>query len=184
MSNTATKPAIAPTAVKPIPDGYHTITPGLVYKDAKKALEFYKKALGAETHGDMCMCTETNKVMHAELKIGDSIFALSDEMPAFGCLSAESLNGAPGQMYLYVKDCDATFKRAIDAGATSLQPVMDMFWGDRVGTIKDPFGYRWSFATHKQDLTKDQIEAGKKAFAEQMKAKMASGSCTSAKSCS
>ena len=174
MTKAATKTA-AP--VKPIPAGYHTITPALICKDAAKAIEFYKKALGATTLSKPALCQDTGKVMHAELKVGDSIFFVSDENPQMGCVAH------PTQLYLYVENCDAAFKRAADAGATTKMPVMDMFWGDRMGCVTDAWGHQWTFATHKQDLTEEQIAAGQKAFAEQMKAKM-QGGCSSNKSCS
>ncbi|MBI3724540.1 VOC family protein [bacterium] len=178
MAKTETKTQTA-APVKPIPDGYHTLTPSLVFTDSKKAIDFYKKALGAE-HLMSFNCPDTGKVAHAEIKVGDSIFMLSDEMPAMGCTSAQTLKGSPVSMYVYVKDCDAAFKRAVDAGATAVFPLADMFWGDRMGAVTDPFGYKWTLATHKHDYTPEQMAAGQKAFAEQMKAKMAA----QGKSCS
>lgn len=174
MTKTATKPT---TNVKAIPDGYHTITSVLICRDAAKAIDFYKKALGA-TETMKMPCQDTGKIMHAEMKVGDSVFFISDEMPQMGCMSH------PTSLWLYVNDCDASFNRAISAGATLKSPIMDMFWGDRMGQVTDPYGHQWTFATHKQDLTKDQMMAGQKAFAEQMKAKMQGGSCSSQKSCS
>lgn len=174
---TKTQTTSAP-AVKAIPEGYHTITPSLTVKDAAKAIEFYKKALGA-TEIMAMPCSESGKIMHAELKVGDSIFFIGDENPAMGCMATTT------SFYLYVNDCDASYKRAIDAGATAKYPLNDMFWGDRTGAVADPYGNIWTFATHKIDYTPEQMEIGKKAFAEQMKAKM-SGSCSSSskKSCS
>lgn len=161
-------------AVKPIPAGYHTITPTLTVRNAAGAIEFYKKALGARQIGEAAVCEESGKIMHAELQVGDSIFFLGDEAPQMGCVSS------PATLYLYVKDCDAAFKRAVGAGATAKHPVTDMFWGDRVGAVTDPFGHSWTFATHTKDLTDAQILEGQRAFAAQMKAKMQGGcSCGS-----
>ncbi|MCE9583296.1 MAG: VOC family protein [Planctomycetes bacterium] len=169
MSNVATRPA-PKTVAQPVPAGYHTITPALVVKDAARAIEFYKKALGATLAEEPCSCAESGKIMHASLRVGDSNFFLSDEMPQMGCLSA------PASQYLYVNDCDAAFKRAVDAGATAKYPVADMFWGDRLGAVTDPFGHTWTIATHKQDLTIEEVKAGQKAFAEKMKAQ--GGGCS------
>lgn len=167
MANTATKTQTT-TTTKAIPEGFHTITPTFICKDATKAIEFYQNALGATLVMNM-PCMETGKVMHAELKIGDSIFFVSDEMPQMGCVSH------PASLWLYVNDCDAAFKKAVDAGATVRAPLMDMFWGDRMGSVTDAYGHTWTFATHKQDLTPEQMKAGQKAWAEQMKAKMQGG---------
>jgi len=180
MSKATTTKAPEKT-VKPIPEGYHTITPGLCFKDSKKAMDWYQTAFGATINGEICACQESGKVMHAELKIGDSIYSLGDEMPEFGCVSAETLKASPIKLYVYVKDCDAAFNKAIKAGATVAYPISDMFWGDRVGGIKDPFGYTWSFATHKHDYTKEQIEEKRNEWVAQMKA-MKPGSCSSKKS--
>jgi PhnB protein len=173
MTKTATR---ATMTVKTIPEGFHTITPSMICKDAARALEFYKKALGATEIMKMA-CQDSGKIMHAELKIGDSIFFISDEMPQMGCLST------PTSLWLYVNDCDAAYNKAIAAGATAKSPLMDMFWGDRMGQVTDPYGHIWTFATHKQDLTNEQIMAGQKAWAEQMKAKMQGGCSSSSKSC-
>ncbi|MEZ0228693.1 MAG: VOC family protein [Planctomycetota bacterium] len=162
------------TTVKPIPEGYHTITATLICRDAAKAIEFYKKALGATETMKMC-CSESGKVMHAELKVGDSVFFVSDEMPQMGCMSH------PTSLWLYVNDCDAAYNRAIAAGATVKAPLMDMFWGDRMGQVTDAYGHIWTFATHKLDLTQEQMMAGQKAWAAEMKTKMQGGS--SQKSC-
>ncbi len=168
MQQTATLPT---ATVKAIPAGYHTLTPTIVCKDAAKAIDFYKKALGATELQKFC-CSESDKIMHAELKVGDSILFLSDEAPQMGCLST------PTSLWLYVQDCDASFKRAVDAGMQIKQPLMDMFWGDRMGQLTDSWGHSWTFATRKLDLTQDQMLAGQKAFMEQMKSKAQSGSCS------
>lgn len=175
----ATQTKTATKTVKPIPEGFHTITSTFICKDATKSIEFYKKGLGATEVSKFC-CDESGKIMHAELKVGDSIFFVADEMPAMGCMLQ------PTALWLYVNDCDASFKKMIDAGATQKIPCTDMFWGDRMGTVIDPNGHQWTFATRKQDLTPEQMLAGQKVWKEQMKAQMAEKgqSCSSTKSCS
>src|SRR5262249_49487778 len=106
--------------------------------------------------------------MHATIKIGDSILMMGDEMPGSGCKSAEALGGSPMSLFLYVTDADVIFKQAKAAGATEVMPVAEMFWGDRAGSLKDPFGYQWMIATHKRDLTQDQIRKGAEEFFAQM----------------
>ena len=155
---------------KPIPDGYHSLTPSLIVSDGKKAVEFYKKAFGAKDHGVM-MCPDTGRFMHAELEIDGSRFMLGGEMQEMGCFSPLHYKGTPVSMYLYVKDSDKAFDQAVKAGATSIMPVGDMFWGDRCGTVKDPFGHQWSIGTHKEDLTPQQIQEGAKKWMEQAKKK-------------
>jgi len=149
--------------VKSIPEGYHTITPAITFKDSLKAIEFYKKALGAKVL-DVMSSPDSKGTMHAAIQIGDSIIMMGDEMPDQHCVSAESLGAAPFSLYVYVPDVDATFKQAIDAGAVETMPVADAFWGDRCGALKDPFGYSWMIATHNRDLTEDQIREGAEAF--------------------
>lgn len=154
--------------VKPIPDGYHSITPGIVLKDAKKAIDFYKKAFGAEVH--MNMANPDGRVMHAELKIGDSMLFVGDEFPEFAPdnKSPQSVGGAvTASLFLYVHDTDSAFKRAVDAGAKPLMPPADMFWGDRFAKVVDPFGHHWGMATHKEDLTPQQMETRKKEWEKQ-----------------
>lgn len=153
------------TNVKPIPEGYHTITPHLIVKTGAQAIEFYKKAFGAEEL--FRMNTPDGNVGHAQLKIGDSLFMLADEFPQMGALSPESIGGSPVSMYVYVEDVDTVFNQAVSAGATVVNPVMDMFYGDRWGHLKDPFGHFWSIATHKKDLTPDELKkAAEIAFSE------------------
>ncbi len=147
---------------KPIPDDYHTITPVVVFKDCRKAIEFYKKAFGASEQFVM-PGPDGHGVMHAELMIGDSKFMLGDENRECPSKSAETLGGSAVSFYLYVKDVDAAFQRAVDAGGTTCMAVQDMFWGDRMGTITDPFGYSWSLATHVQDLSPEEIARGAEA---------------------
>jgi PhnB protein len=146
-------------AVKPIPEGYHTVTPYLIVKGAAQALEFYQKGLGATEV--MRLAGPSGKVMHAEIKIGDSIVMLADEMPEMGAKSPQSIGGSPVGICLYVEDVDARFKQAIAAGAKEERPVKDQFYGDRSGTLRDPFGHQWTIATHKEDLTPEEI--GKRA---------------------
>ena len=151
--------------VKAIPEGHHTITPYLVVKNGTQAIEFYKKAFGAEERFRM-NTPDGKSIAHAQLKIGDSLFMIADEFPQMNSLSPESIGGSPVSMYVYVEDVDTVFNQAVSAGATVLNPVMDMFYGDRWGYIKDPFGHLWSIATHKKDLTSDELKkAAEIAFA-------------------
>ena len=154
--------------VKAIPDGYHSVTPGIVHKEAKKAIDFYKKAFGAEVM--MIMPNPDGRVMHAEIKIGDSVIFVSDEFPEWApdTKSPQSLGAVTGTLFLYVQDTDAAFKRAVDAGAKPLMPPADMFWGDRFGKVVDPFGHHWGMATHKEDLTPAQMETRRKEWEKQM----------------
>jgi uncharacterized glyoxalase superfamily protein PhnB len=142
--------------VKPVPDGFRTLTPHLSVKGAADAIEFYKKAFGAEEISRM-PGPDGKAVMHAELKIGDSIMMIADEWPGMYTRSPKSLNGTSVNLNIYVADCDALFQRAVAAGATVEMPLMDMFWGDRYGKVTDPFGHSWGIATHKQDLTHDEV---------------------------
>jgi len=154
-------------ASKPIPEGFHTITPSLVVRGAAQAIEFYKKALGAQEI--MRMASPDGKsIGHAELKIGDSIIFLSDEMPNLGNKSPQTLGGTTGALYLYVKDVDTAFQRAVDAGGKVTMPVTDQFWGDRYGAFVDPFGHTWGLSTHTQDLTEQEIAEGARKFFAQM----------------
>lgn len=148
-------------AVKPIPEGMHTITPHLVCEGAAEAIEFYKKAFGAVERGRMP--GPDGKIMHAMLSIGDSPLMLNDDFPEMaGGRGPKALQGSPVTLHLYVEDVDAAFAKAVAAGATVRMPVADMFWGDRYGQVTDPFGHHWSLATHKQDLTSEQITEGMK----------------------
>jgi PhnB protein len=151
-------------AVKPIPDGYHTATPYLVVKGAAQALEFYKKAFGATEQ--VRMDGPGGSIMHAEIKIGDSMIMLGDENLPMGAKSPASCNGSPVSILLYVPDVDALTKQAISAGAKVERPVEDQFWGDRMGSIVDPFGHKWSIATHKEDVS--EAETARR-FEEMMK---------------
>jgi PhnB protein len=139
-----------------IPEGFHTITPGLVIEGATQAIDLYKKAFNAKE--EQCLKTPDGKVMHACLKIGDSHLFLADVFPEMGCIP--SVSG----FYLYVADVDNAFKQARGAGLSETHPVQDMFWGDRTGTVKDPFGIQWTLATHVRDVSQDEIEKGRKEF--------------------
>lgn len=145
-------------SVKPIPDGYHSLTPYMTVRDAARAIEFYKQAFGATERG--VMKGSDGKIMHAELMIGDSIVMLADEFPEYGALSPESTGGAGMGLHIYVDGVDAAFDRAVKAGAQVEMPVMDQFWGDRYGKLKDPFGHKWSIATHTRDLSMDEMKQG------------------------
>lgn len=140
--------------VKPIPEGYHSLTPYLVIDGAAEAIEYYKKAFGATElfrmpHGD--------KIGHAEMKIGDSPFMLSDEHPEMGYKGPKSIGGSAVGLMIYVDDCDTVFKQAIHAGGTEKKALQDQFYGDRSGTLEDPFGHIWTVATHKEDVTPEEI---------------------------
>ncbi len=146
--------------VRAIPKGYHTVTSALSVRGAAEAIAFYKKAFGAQEVMRMAS-PDGQRIMHAELKIGDSIVWLGDEFPDMGCRSPQSLGGSTAALHLYVPDVDAAFKRAVEAGAQVRMPVSDMFWGDRYGRVADPFGHEWGLATHKEDLKPAEI--GKRA---------------------
>ena len=149
--------------VKPIPEGYQTITPFLTVRDAAKAIDFYKEAFGAEERYRMT-APDGKSIAHAELKIGDSAFMLSDEMPGQSCEPSAVAETCVG-FYLYVKDVDSVFERAIDAGGTVKEPLKNAFWGDRIGKITDPAGHEWILATHVEDVSPDELrKRGKEEF--------------------
>lgn len=153
--------------VKRVPEGFHTITPSLTVKGAADAIDFYKKALGAEEI--MRMTGPNGLIGHAELRIGDSVLFITDEMPNMGmCKSPQTLGGTTGSLYLYVDDVDSAFDRAVKAGGKATMPVTDMFWGDRFGSFEDPYGYQWGLSTHVKDMTPEQIDEAAKEFYEQM----------------
>ena len=141
---------------KAIPDGYRTVTPYITVKGAAKAIDFYKRAFGAQ-EGERMTAPDGKSVMHAEIKIGDSMVMLSDEFPQMGSRSPQTLGGTTAAIFLYVPDVDTAFKRAVDAGAKAIMPPTDMFWGDRFGKLADPFGHEWAMATHKEDLAPEEI---------------------------
>jgi PhnB protein len=151
-------------ATQPIPEGYHTITPYLAVEDAAEAIEYYKKAFGATER--VRMEAPGGKIGHAELEIGDSLVMLSDPFPQASTRPPKELGGTSGGVFMYVEDVDAVVQGAVDAGATVTMEVADQFWGDRFGSITDPFGHSWSIATHIEDLTPEEIaERGQAAMA-------------------
>ena len=145
-----------PSPVKAIPDGFHTATPYLIIKGAASAIEFYKKAFGATEL--MRLAQPDGRIGHAEIKIGDSPIMLADEYPEMGYRSPQSLGGSPVSILLYVENVDALFDQAVAAGGKVTRPVKDQFYGDRSGTLSDPFGHVWTIATHKEDLSPDEIQ--------------------------
>jgi len=149
--------------VKPIPDGYSTATPTLTVREAAKAIEFYKRAFDAQEIFRF-PSPDGKTIMHAEIKIGNSIIMLNDEFPQMDCRSPQSIGGTGSSIFLYVNDADATFNKAVSAGAKPLMPLMDAFWGDRFGSVQDPYGHVWSIATHKRDMTPEEIRAAQEAF--------------------
>lgn len=147
---------------KPIPDGFHTLTPHLIVPDGAAAIEFYKKALGAQELFRL-LTPDGKALMHAQLKIGNSIVMLGSEFPP-DCLSPKSRGGTSVFLHIYTEDADAAFDRAVKAGCTVNMSVSDTFWGDRYGQVEDPYGHKWSIATHKHDYTEAQIAANAKEF--------------------
>ncbi|RAP64653.1 glyoxalase [Achromobacter sp. HZ01] len=142
-------------ASKPIPEGMHTLTPHIVCEGAAQAIDFFKKAFNAQEITRLA--GPNGKVMHAAVRIGDSVLMLMDDFPEWGSLGPKALKGTPVTLHLYVEDVDAAIKQAVAAGAQVTMPPADMFWGDRYGQVVDPYGHRWSIATHKFDLTPDEI---------------------------
>ena len=154
---TLDNPKEAPmSTVKAIPAGYRTVTPYLTIKNGAKALEFYKKAFGVTEIYKLMM--PDGRLGHAEIRLGDSMIMLGDEFPEYGGKAPDTLGGSPVSIYLYVEDVDAFFKRALAAGAKERKPVMDQFYGDRSGQLEDPFGHLWWVATHKEDVTPEEIQ--------------------------
>jgi PhnB protein len=141
--------------VKPIPDGYHSITPYLIIKGAADAIEFYKKAFGAT---ELFRMAHEGKVGHAEIKIGDSPIMLADEQPEMGYVSPKTLGGTPVSLMIYVEDVDTIYKQAIKTGGQEVKPLQDQFYGDRSGTLKEPFGHVWTVATHKEDVSPQEMD--------------------------
>ena len=154
-------------AKNPVPEGYRTLTPQLTLDNAAQAIDWYKKALGAEEVSRAV--GPDGKIMHAALRIGDSMFMLNDEMG--GGKSPRTIGGSPTSLWIYVENCDALFNRAVAVGARvppgPMGQLMDQFWGDRTGTINDPHGYTWTIATRKEDLTPDEIKQRMDAFMKQ-----------------
>ena len=146
--------------VKAIPDGYEGITPYLICKNAEGAIEFYKKAFGAE---ELFRIGQPGMVGHCEMKIGKAIFMLADEFPGMGAGSPQTIGGTPVSLYVYVEDVDGFTEKAVAEGLKVIKPVSDQFYGDRSGHFEDPFGHQWGFATHKEDLTPDEMNERAKA---------------------
>ncbi len=144
-----------PQKAKPVPDAYHTVTPYLVVRGADRAIDFYKRAFGAKEH--FRMPGPGGKIMHAEIRVGDSMIMLCDESPEMGGRSPQALDGTPVSIFLYVEDVDSVFRQAVGAGATEVMPVQDMFWGDRYGKLSDPFGHQWQLATHIEDVSPEEM---------------------------
>ena len=148
-------------STKPIPDGYHTATPYLAVDDAAQAIDFYKRAFGAKER--VLMEAPDNKIGHAELEIGDSLVMLSDPFPQGSTRPPKELGGTSVSVFMYVEDVDAVVKQAVDAGATVTMEVADQFWGDRFGSVTDPFGHSWSLATHVEDVAPEEMAERAKA---------------------
>ncbi|MGI6456741.1 MAG: VOC family protein [bacterium] len=143
--------------VKPIPDGYATVTPYLIIRDAARAIEFYKQAFGAEELFRMAD-PNSGSIAHAEIRIGDSRIMMTDEWPHMDTLSPSSRGGTTVHFYVYVEDVDASYKQALAAGGKELMPLKDQFYGDRTGTITDPYGHIWTIASHKEDLSAEELQ--------------------------
>ena len=148
--------------MKAIPEGFHSLTPHLTVRDAAKAIEFYQRAFGAEVR--RVIPDPKGKVIHADLKIGDSILMLNDEFPEWGSLSPLSLKGTSVTIHVFAEDVDVAFDRAVKAGATVTMPLQNQFWGDRYGKVKDPFGHEWSFAMQVEQLSPEEIAKRSEAF--------------------
>ncbi len=155
---------------KAIPKEFHSVTPIFMFKDARKAIEFYKLAFGAQERYAM-PGPDGKGVMHAEILIGDSVIMMGEENPQQSCKSAETIGSSPVSFYIYLDNVDEAFKTALAAGAKALMPVQEMFWGDRAGMLQDPFGYSWWLATHTRDLTPEEISEGARAAFAQMQKK-------------
>jgi len=141
--------------VKPIPEGYHSVTPYLIINGAASAIDFYKKAFGAT---ELFRMEHEGKIGHAEIKIGDSPIMLADEHPAMGYQSPQALGGTPVSLMIYVEDVDTIYKQAIASGGVEVKALQDQFYGDRSGTLKDPYGHVWTVATHKEDVTPEEMD--------------------------
>ena len=147
---------------KPIPEGFHSVTPHLVIKDCANALEFYKKALDANEVYRSKM--PDGRIMHAMIQVGDSFVMMADEFPDMGAVGPSTLGGTSTALHIYTDDADKLFTQAVEAGATPIMPLNDMFWGDRYGQIQDPYGHRWAIAKHIKDVTPEEMEKAAKEF--------------------
>lgn len=147
---------MSPSKAKPVPEGYHAVTPYLIVDGAAKALDFYKQVFGAKER--MRMPSPGGKVGHAEINIGDSVIMLADEHPEMGARGPKTFGGSPTSIVLYVENVDATVKAAVGAGAKILRPIEDKFYGDRSGTIEDPFGHNWHVSTHVEDVSPEELQ--------------------------
>jgi PhnB protein len=157
-----------PEKPQPVPPGFHTLTPHLIVRDAARAITFYEKAFGAQLLRKML--TADGKVMHAAMKVGDSMLMLNDEFPEWGALSPVSSGGSGVTLHMYLENVDAAFQKAVSAGAEVKMPLMDQFWGDRYGIVADPFGHKWSLATHVRDVSQeDMAQAQAQAMSEMPK---------------
>jgi len=150
-------------AVSPVPEGFHTATPNLICHDANEALGFYARAFGAQEIM-RALGPDGQKIWHALMKIGDSFIMVADEMPEMGAVSPRTLSGTPVSMFLYVEDADALWKQATGAGATVVMEIMDAFWGDRCGTLTDPYGHQWTIATHIEEVSVEEATRRAKAL--------------------
>jgi PhnB protein len=164
-------------SVKPIPDGYRTVTPYLVVSSAAAAIDFYKRAFGAKEISRMD--GPQGKIAHAEIKIGDSILMLSDEMPGSDTKAPQSIGGTAVGIFLYLENVDKTFQEAISAGAKTIMPPTDMFWGDRFGKLTDPYGHSWALATHKEDVAPAEMSRRMKEEMPKMAAQQQTSKATS-----
>lgn len=154
--------------VKAVPEGFHTLTPHLTVRNAAEAIEFYQKAFGAEVTGVAHM--PNGDIMHAALRIGDSMLMLNDEMPEFGALSPLSLGGCASTIHIYTDGVDAAFERAVSAGAKVKMPLADQFWGDRYALVEDPYGYKWSLAAHVREMSPEEMQRAQDEAMAQMSA--------------
>jgi PhnB protein len=150
-----TKTATRPKKVKAIPEGYHSVTPYLIIDGAARAIDFYKRAFDAKEL--MRIPAANDRIGHAEIRIGDSVIMLADEHPEMDARSPGHFGGTPVSLMVYVPDVDRQFKQALDAGASEVRPVADQFYGDRSGTLKDPFGHSWHLSTHKEDVSMEEL---------------------------
>ncbi len=157
----------------PIPQGFHTVTPSLVLRDCAKAIAFYERALGAQQVSRMDAPDGSGSVWHAELRIGDSIVFVNDQMGGMPPAPPTPEHPSPATLWVYVPDCDRAYRQAVDAGATSTMAPADMFWGDRMAGVADPYGYIWSFATRKKDLSPDEMRRAGAEMARQWKERQA-----------